>query len=173
MITELDYIAYFENLATQSKDFNHVAGTKDAFFYIPEPYDLAEIDKAIKQTKSVPFMMLDAMTGGMGESTAHNYSEGINAQITILDMATVGDAVSIRAVRDNCLAIGVKLLGRLAYDSRKQLLIEPGARFNFNNIKFDPVGPIAQKHYGITFRFLITCPFGFTVDSTIWRDIPA
>lgn len=174
MISELAYIAYFENLATQSLDFNHVAGVNDAFFYLPEPWDLTAIDNAIKSTKSVPMLLLDSIAGQVDDNQAASYLQTINGQFTVLDMATTGDAYTVRECRDRCLPIGLNILGRMLRDGRNgQLLSNPKFKFTFSKLPFDPVGPMAIKHYGYTFRFKIYCPFGFSVDSTIWRDIPA
>lgn len=172
MISELNYIAYFENLATQSMDFNHVAGTNDAFFYLPNTYDLTEIDNAIKSSKSVPMLLLDSIAGQLDDNQSENYVQTINGQFTILDMAIVGKASTIRDARDKCLPIGLNVLARMKRDGKANVLLSPNIKFTISKIPYDPVGPMAIKHYGYTFRFKIYCPFGFSVNSGTWRDIP-
>jgi hypothetical protein len=49
-------------------------------------------------------------------------------------------------------------------------VLPPLTRMVIHGIQYDPVGPMADNHYGYTFRFKITCPFGFTVDSGNWLD---
>ncbi|MDB4919849.1 hypothetical protein [Mucilaginibacter sp.] len=171
MITELEYIAYFENLATQSKQINHNPPAARAFFYIPEEWNLAEIDKALRSSKIAPMFLLDSLAGIFTDEQSENHVQMINAQFTILDMVDVGNVENIRAARDKCLDIGLNFLTRIKKDSRKREMITPLTRFTINQVQYNPVGPMAIKHYGYTFRFKIACPFGFTVDSATWRDI--
>jgi hypothetical protein len=172
MITELDYIAYFENLATQSKDFNHGQDGKVAFFYLPDEWDLTEIENVLNtRGKTVPVLLLDSVKGQLDDNASQNYLQGINGQITILTTADTGKVITIRAARDYCLALGLKLMARMRYDTGKRMLFKPTATFRISGTSYDPVGPIELIHYGYTFRFKISCPFAFSTDSGSWRDI--
>lgn len=170
MITELQYIAYFANLAAKHKQILHEEKVKDAFFFIPLAYDLTEIDNAIRNTKSTPFLALDALRGSFDDGGAENNVQIIDAQFTIADKAKSGKADTIRTVQDKCLSIGRDFIARLKHDSRKKQLFNPLANFSISNVKYDPVGPMNVEHYGYTFMFQITCPFGYTVDSGTWLD---
>ena len=170
MVTELEYIAYFTNLASQHKQILHEAGKKDAFFFIPLAYDLSEIDKAIRNTKSAPFVAVDALRGAFDDSGSENNVQMIDGQFTIADKATSGEDESIRTVQDTCLRIGLDFITRLKHDSRKKQLFNPLAKFSISNVRYEPVGPMNMNHYGYTFLFSIACPFGYTVDSGTWLD---
>lgn len=172
VLTELEYIAYFENLAAKNKAFLHNADTNPKFFYLPEPWDLTAIDNVLKKSIGGPLMLLDAMNGDFDNEDSQNYVQTIAGQITIVNNATTGDAVTIRIVRDACLPLCVKLLARMRYDFRRKQLFNPkNAFFAIKAVKYDPVGPMYSKYYGYTFRFTITSTFGFVVDSTSWTDL--
>jgi hypothetical protein len=170
MVTELQYIAYFTNLATQHRQIGHVEGKKDAFFFIPLAYDLAEIDKAVRNTKSAPFLALDAVRGSFNDNESESHIQIIEGQITIADKVETGKVITIREAQDKCLQICRDILARMKYDSRKRQLIQPLATMRINNVQYEPVGPMAVNHYGYTMRFEIACPFGYTVDSGTWLD---
>jgi hypothetical protein len=170
MVTEIEYIAYFTNLASKHKQIQHQEGTKNAFFFIPLAYDLGEIDNAIRNTKSTPFIAVDALRGSFDDNDSENHVQIIEGQFTIADKAESGKAESIRTVQDACLKIGLEFITRLKHDARKKLLFNPHAKFTISNVLYDPVGPMSMNHYGYTFRFQITCPFGYTVDSGTWLD---
>ncbi len=168
-ITEEAYIAYFTDLATKHKEIAHTIGGRQSLFYIPVEMDLAEIDKAIRDKKSVPMLALDSMRGGFGSNQSARGLQTIEGQFFVLDKAEVGKVEDIRRAHDRCLKIGFEILARMVVDLKGEKMV-PGTRFTIDDVKYDPVGPMASTHYGYTFRFPITCPFGFTVDSGNWTD---
>lgn len=171
MISELQYIDYFTQLAINHKSIAHVPGTKDAFFFIPLTYDLAEIDSAVRNTKSAPFMALDAMRGKFNDYSSENNVQLIDGQITILDKIDKGKLSTIREAQDKCFKICFDLVTRMKSDRRKGNMFGNNlVNFSISNISYDPVGPMAINHYGYTIRFQIACPFGYTVDSGTWLD---
>jgi len=170
MVTELEYIAYYTHLATQHNQIGHVAGSKDAFFFIPMAYDLAEIDKAIRNTKTTPFLALDALRGSFNDNASENNVQIIAGQFTIADKVDKGFSLTIREAQDKCLKIGLDIITRMKHDSRKRQLFNPLASFSISNVLYEPVGPMSVNHYGYTFHFDIACPFGYTVDSGTWLD---
>lgn len=168
-ITEELYIEYFTGLATRHRQILHGADNRSAFFFIPVEMDLKEIDNAIRKTISTPLMALDAMRGMFDDNQSDRHLQTINGQFTILDKVENGKQADIRRAQDECLKIGLQMLARMKTDLKGALLV-PGTRFTIHNVQYDPVGPMALTHYGYTFRFTITCPFSFTVDSGNWTD---
>lgn len=170
MITEEAYIAYFENLAARHLEINHVPGSTSAFFYIPVPMNLTEIDNAITSSKSTPLLALDALNGAFDSKQSASYLQTVQGQFFILDKVKVGNSATIRDAQDKCLKIGMDILARMEVDTKGSAPIARGARFVYSNVQYNPVGPMASNHYGYTFRFTVTCPFGYTVNSAIWQD---
>ncbi|SEM66499.1 hypothetical protein SAMN05192574_101391 [Mucilaginibacter gossypiicola] len=174
MITEAQYIAYFTGLAQKHNQIRHGVDGRTAFFFIPVDMDLKEIDNAIRATKATPMMALDSMNGTFSDNNGtQSHLQTISGQFTILDKADPREQEDIRGVQDKCLAIGLQVCARM-HNELKGNPANPnlagGARFVIHNVQYDPVGPMAGNHYGYTFRYTITCPFGFTVDSGNWLD---
>jgi len=174
MITEAQYIAYFTGIAQNHKQIMHGVDGRTAFFFIPVDMDLKEIDNAIRGTKSTPMLALDSMNGSFNDSNGtQNHVQTIAGQFTILEKADSRDQETIRSAQDVCLSIGLQVCARMQTELKG---MQPGqpladkARFVIHNVQYDPVGPMAGTHYGYTFRYTITCPFGFTVDSGNWLD---
>ena len=177
MITEAQYIAYFASLAAAHLQISNGVGGRQSFFYIPVASDLTEIDNALRSKKATPLMALDAMSGVFDEGQSDRFLQTIDVQFTILDVVTVGGAETIRAAHDTCLKIGLEILGRMKNDARyvktqpqTHTFLNNLANFTITGVQYDPVGPMAEKHYGYTFRCRITCPFGYVVNSSIWSD---
>lgn len=169
-MTELQYIAYFENLAVQSKGLNHnPAEKKNAFFFISDPYTTTEIDNALRNNVSFPAMLLDAAPGMLDSNESTNYTKNINGQFRIIAQAGKDQ---IREVRETCFILGMEIITRMQQDSRQHKII-PGKIVSFliEQVHYEPVGPMLLNHYGYVFNFRFICPFGFTVSAASWRDI--
>lgn len=175
MITEIPFIAYFENLATQHSLIQHNRNGRNAFFYVPAEYDLREIDNALRSGVATPLLMLDCPDGMINDNGAASHHDDMNVQITILEKTDSGKVSDIRLAREKCKPVGFQILQRMLIDKGRKKLIQADVttHFQLNQVKYDPVGPIASIYYGYTFRVLLRCPFGFKVDDGTWLDIPA
>ena len=173
MVSQQNIIDYFNNIATQHRRLNSGASNKKAFFFIPEAYNLTEIDNAIRNLDIAPFIMLDAMRGTVTDNGGESHTNDITIQFSILDEAEVGNAESIRGARDSAFKIGTDVLTRMKADSRARnfLAASPNARMRINNVHYNPIGPMQIKYYGYVFSLTITCPFSFEVTSATWLDI--
>lgn len=169
IITEEAYIEYFTGLASKHKKILHGVNNRATFFFIPIAMDLKEIDNAIRNNKATPLMALDAMHGNFDDGLSARYLQTINGQFTILDKVENGKQTDIRRAQAECLTIGTEILGRMTIDFKNKIALGL-ANFTIHNVQFDPVGPMAMTHFGYTFRFTITCPFSFKVDSGNWTD---
>jgi hypothetical protein len=54
-------------------------------------------------------------------------------------------------------------------DARRRQLINELVQFSVSDVQYDPVGPMAQNHYGYTFLFKLTCPLGLRVEPELWN----
>jgi hypothetical protein len=170
MISEQDYIEYFKVLAMRHKSVQHIPGKKDAFFFIPMPWDLGAIDEAIRNTASSPMVALDSMRGKFDESRSDSYLQEIEGQFTILEKADLADLASISAAQDQCLAIGKQLLAKMRSDARHNRLISKLVTFSISGVPYEPVGPMEVNHYGYTFQFNLKVPIDMLVTDDNWLN---
>lgn len=168
MITEEQYIEYYKTLAMLHKGIGHVPGKKDAFFFIPMQYDLSAIDTAIRNSKSVPLLALDAQRGNFDDNSSDSFVQIIEGQFTVIDKAEVGNQATIQQAQNKCLTIGLQLIAKMKQDARKRKLMHEIVQFSVKDVQYDPVGPMQQNHYGYTFLFKLTCPLGLRVEPELW-----
>lgn len=169
-MTEASYIAYFKNLATKSTDIAHVETTlKKSFFVVDNPFDLTEVDNALRSGIKLPAMLLDIPKFTPSGNGGANYTNTVEGTFVILQKASKGN---LSSVRDECLQIGLKFLYRMHYDYKEQM-IEAGRPvfFKMEDTDVEPVGPIAVEHYGYIFTFRFICPFSFSVSGASWTDL--
>lgn len=169
-MTEEHYKAYFQNLATQSKDLNHVeADKKKAFFVVDDPFDLSAIENALRSTVKFPAMLLDVPEFKPSGNGSANYTETVDGVFMIVKDAKPNTKA---AVRDECKAIGMRILFRMHYDYKRQM-IEAGKyiAFKIDDVEVSAVGPMAVSCHGYMFSFRFVCPFGFTVSGANWNDL--
>lgn len=170
MISQLQYIQYFTSLAMSHKAIRHEPGKKDAFFFIPMPWDLDAIDKAARNTKSVPILALDGLRGMVDDVRVESYVQLVEGQFTILDKPAAETPEAISQAQDKCLPIGLQLLAKMKHDARRKMLIDKAVQFSVTKVPYEPVGPIALNHYGYTFQFTLTLPIGMPVSDDVWLN---
>jgi hypothetical protein len=170
MISQLQYINYFTGLAMRHKAIQHQPGKKEAFFFIPMPWDLDGIDKAMRNTKSVPLLALDGLRGMIDDGMSESYVQHVEGQFTILDKPAAENTDAISQAQDKCLPIGLQLLAKMKADARRKQLIDPAVRFSVSKVPYEPVGPMALNHYGYTFQFTLTISIGMPVSDEVWLD---
>ncbi|WP_342644999.1 hypothetical protein [Mucilaginibacter sp. CSA2-8R] len=171
MISEQEYINYFTALAIRHKDIRHIPKEKDAFFFVPMPWDLSAIDEAIRNTGSTPMVALDAMRGKFDENRSDSYLQEIEGQFTILEKVDLADLATISQAQDKCLAIGRQMLAKMKNDARHKKLIKPLVSFSIAALPYEPVGPMEVCHYGYTFQFTLKVPIDMVVSHDTWLDV--
>ena len=171
-MTKTEYIAYFENLAIQSKVLNHdplPANKKQSFFYISDPYTTTSLDNALRNRVQYPVMLLDAPSGVLDNNEGANYTNTLQGQFRIVGKT---DKDNIDQVQDACFKFGFDILTRMRHDSRlHQIMPNKPISFQIEDVPYEPIGPISLVHYGYVFSFRFICPFSFSVTSASWRDI--
>lgn len=169
MMNDAQLISYFENLAKQNLNLNHKKEGRDSFFYIENGYDLAEFDQSLRNTVQSPVMLLVADDGEFNDNNSAVYTQSLDGQFFILGRKT--NETSVRQIRAICLPIVMGILGRMKFDSSKNLIIPGGlVHFRIDRAHYSKVGPINLAWYGYQVTFEFTCPFGFKVDSGTWHD---
>ncbi|AFD05956.1 hypothetical protein [Solitalea canadensis] len=155
MDNESVYINYFENAAVKLKELQH-SPEKPCFFHLPNRYDLAEMDEAIRSSAKETVMLLDAYESDLSEASGDNNIEVINAAFYIIERSDSRDLTSIKATRSRCAIIGNKVIAKLRKDSRAKRSGNASA-FPFKEFKFKvnvtSVGPMGDQYYGKLFQF--------------------
>ena len=171
LVTELQYLTYFKNLAVKHKQLTDGTGGQ-SFYYMPSQYDLTELDMAFRNLLKPTCMVLEGLKGRLDDSGSKNYVQYIDGMFMILVKSDSSDVTTIRASRDTALGIGLDIFARMRADfSSGALLGNPSVNFfAIHNANYQPVGPMEGNFYGYAFTFTITCPFGFTVSSASWLD---
>jgi hypothetical protein len=158
MTNENDFISYFEGLAIADPDLKHNQNGRKSFFCIDDPFDLDEIDNAVRDTLQMPCMLLDMPDGDLTENgTAGNPKDILSAGFMILLKGlTIADK---RLARVEAKRIGKNIIKEMKANSRASLATPNMWHLNREAIKYQRVGPIADSYYGMMFTFTITCPF--------------
>ena len=154
---ETDYINYFQNLAIADADLQHFLSGKSSFFVVDDAFDLEEIDEAVRNKLKFPAMLLDIPDGALGLSNSNNKTDTITGIFMfLLNTKSNLDKRTARATAKN---IGKRLLKKIHEDSRASLKTANWFAFDYNDVKYQPVGPICEAAYGMQFMFKITSPF--------------
>ncbi|WP_285055127.1 hypothetical protein [Pedobacter ginsengisoli] len=167
---EQQYIDYFKNLAIANTQINHTLNGIDAFAYVDDPNNLDEFDDKLRNARCEYFMLLIADNGSFQDNASESFHQDIDGGFFILSRKT--NSKSIAQTRDECMQIIIDTLGRINRDGKKQL-INPDRKVDFriNDIPYEKVGPMCDDWHGYVVYFQFGCPFGYQVNSTIWRDI--
>jgi hypothetical protein len=169
MVTEDQYISYFEKLAKAHRQIQHNPDGVSSFVEVEEPDELSAFDEALRSTTGDTVMLVVAAEGQLDDNSSENHVQTVDAQIYILQKKT--DGIKTADIRTVTISIIRDILGRTKSDARLNSII-PGKviSFRINNIPVRKVGPINLDWYGHTVLISFTCPFGYTVDSGTWTD---
>lgn len=171
MLTEDQFISYFEKLASANPLFAHDVDGVNSFFEVEDPEELTAFDAALRSTSASTVMLLVAGEGELDDNDSNSYLQAVECQIYILQKVETG--VTIPAIRSACIQALTNVIGRTKKDSSAGTLIS-GKTINFriSKIPIRKVGPMNLQWYGYTALLTFTCPFGWKVDSGTWTDIP-
>lgn len=166
-MNEIQYIEYFEALATKNTTLAHCKEQR-SFFCINNPYETNEFDNALRSSAASTVLLLDAPAGYLSDNGTANFT-----QTTKFDFLLVGKASkeNIRSVRAHCFQLGLDILARISTDAAAKTIIA-GRNIYFMNesIQYDVVGPINLSYYGYSFSFNFCCPFSFSTQRGTWSD---
>ncbi|KAA8483766.1 hypothetical protein BDE36_1767 [Arcticibacter tournemirensis] len=168
-MSEAQYISYFENLAKQSIAIGHDPDQgRYSFFYIEDPYNMEEIDLAIRNRLTLPALLLETSDGELDKNATTNYTDTIKCVFSVIGKANTTE--ELRQSRDQCKRIGIEILARMSHDSSRNAIV-PGKNvyFRIEEVEYSPIS-VDTLFFGYQFSFRFVCPFGFSVDSAIWHD---
>ncbi|MCX6216492.1 hypothetical protein [Spirosoma sp.] len=170
-MTEPEYIAYFEGLASKHKAIRHVPGDESSQgFFLVQDDNMAELEQAVRNKLQLPALLLDQYFDEL-DTTQDNNRLRIEGGFSIICKIEQGDTASIRAARHQARLIARSVLGRL----RKEL--RPGGGLSAQNVVMLPVNageptPILGGNatgwgYAITWQM----PTSMAVSTDDWLDL--
>lgn len=170
MLTEDQFISYFEKIATAHPLFAHDAAGIKSFFEVEDPEELTSFDAALRSTSASTVMLLVSGEGELDDNDSNNHLQAVEVQIYILQKLKTG--ITIPAIRSTCMQALVDILGFTKKAARENKLV-PGKTINFRieKVPVRKVGPMNLNWYGYTALLTFTCPFGWKLDSGTWTDI--
>jgi hypothetical protein len=169
MVTEDQYISYFEKLAIAHRQILHDPEGLISFVEVEDPEDLTAFDEALRSATGDTVMLIVAGEGELNDNNSENHVQTVDTQIYILQRKR--DGMATAEIRTFTIGVITDLLGRTKNDARSGNVI-PGKviTFRINNIPVRKVGPISLNWYGHTAWITFSCPFGYTVNSGTWTD---
>jgi hypothetical protein len=171
MLTEDQFISYFEKLANAHRTIAHNLDGQQSFFEVEDPDELSAFNEALRYATGSTVMLLVAGEGELDDNNSENHVQVVDFQIYILQKKETD--VKTSDIRSVCIEVIKSIVGRTKHDCRRGRIV-PGKSVNFRieNVPIRMVGPIELNWYGYTTQLSFTCPFGWSVDSGTWTDIP-
>lgn len=171
MLTEDQFISYYEKLARAHRTIAHEADGVKSFFEVEDPDELTSFDAAVRNATGSTVMLLVAGEGELDDNGSNNYVQVLECDIYILQKKTFD--LSVHQIRSTCIQAITDILTRTKKDASAGRLV-PGKITNFNikEIPVRQIGPVNLQWYGYAAKATFTCPFGWKVDSGTWTDIP-
>jgi hypothetical protein len=156
-----------ENLAeVRHSDFNQ------AFFRVSGIGQLDEMLGNLSKIKFPAILVHDNTEGTFADrNTSNNYLDTPYFVFYVVQHVKHGDYNAAQEAKENCKAIGKKILARMLRDKRKS---RHGLLFlDFRNIPYTAIGPIGDNCYGTMFSFTVSENATLTMNSGDWDDYSA
>ncbi|QIP16823.1 hypothetical protein G8759_31360 [Spirosoma aureum] len=169
-MNELDYIAYFENLARQHKALRH--SEQECHFFVVSDSSKAEIEQAIAKKLRLPALLLDQYLDDL-ETGHDNFRLRVMGGVTVLVKCQSGDAQDRRRARDEARTIALSLLNRMRRDVRTagSALQQKGVVLDIE-FKGEPAPFVLQSADGWGYGFEWLLPTSVKIDAEQWLDLP-
>ncbi len=171
MLTEDQFIQYYEKLARAHTTIAHDPAGVKSFFEIEDPDELGNFDKALRGKVGSTVLFIFAGDGEIDDHDSNNHVQTIVCYLYIMQKKT--DTISSANIRSNCITIVNDLLARTKTDIRAGFIV-PGrpVTFRIDGIPVGQVGPISLQWYGYAVKVTFSCPFAARSESGTWTDIP-
>lgn len=163
MITQNEYMAYFEKVARQHVGIGHT-DSKPRFFRLRDPRDLStKLDKA-DQT----ILLLETPENKYSDNSADNYMKESTGAYAVLRRVKADDFRSIDQTMDACESITEEIMKLMRSHNRDfsnrlfgYLPIEGFSSFR--------VGPLFDGWYGVRMEFKYGDSISMCVDQSKWN----
>lgn len=168
-MTETEYIAYFENLATQHKAIRHDPVSNPAFYVVHDD-NMTELEQAIRSKLALPALLLDQYFDDI-DTTQDNNRLKIEGGFSIICKLEVGSTASVRAAREAARLIARSVLNRIRKDLRPGGVLE-AKRVFMNPLNQGEPTPVMGGNavgWGYNLTFLLPTPVAVSADD--WLDL--
>jgi hypothetical protein len=169
-MNELDYIAYFENLASQHALLRH--SPEEKHFFVVSEYSRAEIEQALNKQLKLPCLLLDQYMDDL-DTTRDTYLETVMGGITILVKCQKANEADRRRARSEARTIARSIIKRLRKDAQAGgPLYNIGVRLQ-TEFKGDPAPFALETADGWGYGFEYISPTTVAVNGADWLDLGA
>lgn len=169
-MTEPEYIAYFENLATQHTALRHnpaVAG--EAAFFLVADDNMTELEVAVRNKLKLPALLLDQYFDELDTNQDNNRLR-IEGGFSVICQIEVGNTASVRAARHQARLIARSILARVRKDLR------PGGPLAGLSVFMNPVNAgeptpvLGGNATGWGYALTWWMPTSVALDANDWLD---
>ncbi|GAB3956739.1 hypothetical protein GCM10028805_47550 [Spirosoma harenae] len=168
-MTEPEYIAYFENLATRNVDIRHNPENRKAFFVVDDD-NRSELENAIRNELDLPALLLDQYYDDQ-DTEADNNRLKVLGGLSVVCRCDAKDTQSVRAARAEGRRIARSFLNKVRKDCRyggalysQQVMIS----FSAQGEKTPIIGDGSATGWG--YGFDLTMPDQVAVNPDDWLD---
>lgn len=132
--------------------------TRERFFVIDNPYDLGELEMALRNSVEMPAMLVESEGGIISGNESANNTDTMNFVFLILDKRNGTEPIS--NIRNRCKEWGKAVLTGVRKDRVTKIV--PGKIVYFElDGAYAPVGPIDVQYYGYQFNIQFIVPITF------------
>lgn len=153
----LDYIAYFETVATEHPGVND--------FYM---MDINEPLAALRSDIRYPALILTSLSGRLVCPNADNCLDEVQGGFIIIDhLESPDDFRGEVGILKNTKSIGLDIIARMVRDARMGMgqINKNLAGFSPENVTYEMVGPVFDNDFGFIFSFKILLPISLMYHS--------
>lgn len=163
-----DFLTYMQECAEQLKDILHTAEEK-RFFRITGLSQLEELLFNLPDANFPALMVENNQNGNLTDkSPSDNVVDIPYYSFMVIDKAEFNDHDLVQSTKENCKAIGLKIISRMIRDKRNML--NSLVFLDVSSISYSTFGPIGDNTYGVSFSFTVPWQADITYDSTDWQS---
>ncbi len=161
-LTHKIVVDFFENINLQLKDFS-----ENSFFRM----DLDELFGAFRSGINFPAMSIESPEGDGSKSLPENSVIGRFFAFTIWQRPQKGNFDQQNIMLDECERIGLKIIARMRYESKKPDSILYN-KFKASSVSWKQYGPLFnEKLYGYRFQGTFEGNESLKLNPDDWNDI--
>jgi hypothetical protein len=162
-----DFIAYMLLCAEELKDIRHDE-TNKRFFRITGLTQLEELLFNLSDASYPALMVVNNQDGNLADkSPSDNVVDIPYYSFMVIDKADFNDHDQVESVKENCKALGLKIISRMIRDKRN---MKNGLVFlDVSSISYSTFGPIADNTYGVSFSFTVPWQADITYNTSDWE----
>jgi hypothetical protein len=168
-MTELEYITYFEGLATQHKQIGH-RPDESHFLYLGDDDDFARVEAEVRNRLTMPALVLDPYTDSMPAGD-DNPRLKVMGGFSILCSGSERDRIGRREARQQAQQLARSVLRRIRHDC-----VHPTGTLYLRKVKHeaDYEGGAADQISGTVgwgYEIVFMVPHSMAVTVSEWSDL--